>query len=48
MDYPLMLYMYIQGRFTPLLLASRNGKEDTVELLISAGANLHLTNEVNE
>ncbi len=37
----LSLLLYIQGKLTPLWLASSNGKEDIVELLISAGANLH-------
>ena len=36
----------MQDKFTPLWLASSNGAEDIVELLISAGANLHLSNKV--
>ncbi len=41
------IYMYIQEKLTPLWVASRNGAEDIVELLISAGASVHLSNTVS-
>ncbi len=42
-----VLLVYMQEKFTPLWFASRNGAEDIVELLISAGASVHLSNTVS-
>ena len=46
-SHPLKLYYYSlltdkQGGFTPLFVASQIGQTDIVDLLIKAGANIHL------
>ncbi len=43
---PILIYVHMQENFTPLWLASITGEKDTVKLLITAKANLHLANEV--
>ena len=43
----LILTCYIQGGYTPLLLACLNGLSDVAQLLINKGASIDVTNEVS-
>ena len=39
--------VFTQDRDSALMVAIRNGRTEVVSLLIEAGANIHLQNEVN-
>ena len=36
----------VQGGFSPVYVASQNGHTDIVDLLVNAGGDIHLANEV--
>ena len=46
-DCDVFIFIIVQDKWTPLMMASQNGHVDVVNVLLQHGASVHLQNKVN-
>ena len=46
-DCDVFIFIIVQNKWTPLMIASQNGHVDVVNVVLQHGASVHLQNKVN-